>query len=151
MIQSSRHPRNWRWSVWSIPGLRVARKRSFPTDSISPTHVGMHLQSAVDDLGLDHLVDRLPDLAAIGLGIDDDLDPRVGIHFGVGGQRRVAERADAEESADDADDAEQSLTSASRPVACPAQQLTNLFVVRSWHVLGEHGDVVEEQSTSADS
>ena len=122
---------------------RLLRARVWPTRS------DVDLEAACEQLRLDHLRERLVRLSALGVRGDDELDPRVrATPAGASttspraaraprrcrrSARRVRARAELRSSC--------SMTGAS-------QQLADLCVIGTRHVLRQHRDVIDEQTAS---
>ena len=108
MTQSSTQPRNCRSLVSSSVGSSVARNRPSPSGSIGPRDVGTDLEPAGLQLGLDHLPEGLALLAALGVGLDDEIRPAARDRL-VGGERRLPQREHGDDADRETGDAEEEL------------------------------------------
>src|SRR6185503_11206557 len=70
--------------------------------------VGADLEPAGVELGLDHLLEGLALLPALGVGVDHELRPATADLL-VGGERRLPQREDADDPDREADDPEEHL------------------------------------------
>ena len=99
MTKSSTQPRNCRRLVWSIAGSQHGAEAPVAERLDRAGEVGVDLEAARQQLRLDHLVEGLAVLAALGPARTRRAPSRRAVDRLVGRERRLAER----EHPDDAD------------------------------------------------